>query len=796
MQLKEILNIVNGELLQDAHRTVEITKFVIDSRKATGLSQEAFIAIEGLHNDGHDFIDQVYQKGTRFFLVEKAIALPKDAIGILVDQGIEALQRLAKYHREKYHYPVVGITGSNGKTTVKEWLSFLLSRQFRVVKSPKSYNSEVGVPLSLLTMADDDIGIFEAGISGQNQMHVLESLIQPTLGIFTNIGKAHDEGFENMDQKIEEKCVLFEACDTIICCHDHLKLFDKLSTKFGSRLISWSYRDKEASYYFRKAEHGYYYPQADVDLNFPFSEAHAVENALHATVAALELGISPHLLSEELKYLKPIPMRLELKKAINGCFIIDDSYNNDLVGLEVALDFMNTQSLHQPKTLIITDILQSGMKEELLYKEVEKLILNKGVQRLITIGIESGKHLNAKFHFNDAEHFLRDMPVFKDETILLKGARKYQLERIAERLEETTHGTILQINFEALRNNLNSYRERLQDSTKLMVMVKAFAYGSGLGEIATFLEQERVDYLGVAYVDEAVQLRKKGITLPIMIMNPQIHQFRLCETYNLEPEIYNLSMLTSFIDQEIQTALHLKLETGMNRLGFTEDQLDELISQLTGRPDIHVKSIFTHFSSSDDPSEDAYTHKQASIFQRMTRRLMAALAHQPMLHAVNSTGMVRFPEYHFDMARLGIGLYGFDPTEEIHTEPVAKLSSRISQIRSLKAGASIGYGRAGRVLKDTRMAVLPIGYADGYPRSLGNGKAFVRIGQEMVPTVGNVCMDMTMIDIGDLACEEGDEVILLGDRPSLQDVADWAGTIPYEILTGISQRVKRTYVSE
>jgi len=794
MLFSEIPTIVKGEFLQEAEDCT-VSRFTIDSRKALGIPSEVFIAIEGLHNDGHAFIKDVYEKGIRHFILEKPLELPRDASAIVVADSITAFQDLAAHHREQFNYPVVGITGSNGKTIVKEWLATLLAERLKVVKSPKSYNSEVGVPLSVVAMGAHDVGVFEAGISGRDQMAALAKIIRPTLGIFTNIGEAHAEGFRDRAEKIKEKTILFQGCNKLICCQEHTEVFEALRRSFKGQLITWSRKAQHADYYFKKQGSRWYCDKEELTLDLPFDNSQSVENALHAVVAALELGVDNKAIERAVHALRPVPMRLELKKAINGCYIIDDSYNNDLVGLEVALDFMNAQNPHQAKTLVITDILQSGIPDKELYHKVRELVRSKEIYRTITIGRACGQYLEGE-HFEDVNHFLQSLPQFQDETILLKGARPFGLERAAERLEETSHGTILEINFEALRHNLNQYRERLSDSTRLMVMVKAFAYGSGLGEIASFLQQERVDYLGVAYVDEAIQLRQKGIDLPIMIMNPQDSQLGLCETYNLEAEMYSLPVLRKFLASDVQVGVHLKLETGMNRLGFTQEDLPALLQLIKENPQLTVRGIFTHFSSSDDAREDNFTHQQAQRFQTLTDAILPLLPNRPLLHAVNSPGMLRFPEYHFDMTRLGIGLYGYDPTQTLTLQTVAQLKTHVSQIKSLRAGESVGYGRHGRVSKDTSIAILPIGYADGYLRIFGNGNARVKAKGHWMPTIGNICMDMTMVDATGTGLQEGDEVIVFGHEPSIADLADWAQTIPYEILTNISNRVKRTYVSE
>lgn len=794
MQFSDLVRITGGTVLHQVDNA-PVTKFSIDTRKISGRPNEVFIAIQGKQHDGHSFLIAAFEAGVRTFIVERSDIPQFQANVLLVNSSVKALQHIAAAHRRQFHYPVIGITGSNGKTTVKEWLAELLSRELKVVKSPKSFNSQVGVPLSVLEMGAHEVGVFEAGISQTGEMENLAAIIQPTIGIFTNIGEAHGDGFDSVQQKIEEKAKLFASAQKIICRKDHQLVYQHLTAQFPNRIISWSLSDDAATYRFEVVGESIKLKGSELSVDLPFDNANQVENALHAIVAALESGISNEEIAQGVRAFRSVPMRLELKKAINGCYVIDDSYNNDLVGLEVALDFMNQQNPHQSKTVILSDILQSSLPNEELYFRVQSLLKAKGIQRVFVIGKHIEKHFKMDA-FSSTEAFINQLPTFDNETILVKGARSFAFERIVSRLQDQSHGTVLEINFEALRNNLNTHRQLLKPKTKLMVMVKAFAYGAGLSEIAGFLQHERVDYLGVAYVDEAVQLRKKGITLPIMIMNPEETDFELFERYDLEAEVYHIDVLRRLIQSGANVGIHLKMETGMNRLGFSENELPDLLAILTNHPDITIKGIFTHFSSSDSPSEDAYTHAQAAIFDPMVQQISAVLGYTPMRHAVNSPGMIRFPEYHFEMVRLGIGLYGFDPTGKLTLETVGTLKTHVSQVKKLAAGESIGYSRKGRAKGPTEIAIIPIGYADGYRRAFGNGAGKVWINGQLAPTIGNICMDMSMVDVTGMNVTIGDEVIVFGNRPTIKELADWAGTIPYEILTSISQRVKRVYVSE
>lgn len=751
------------------------------------------MAMSGSQHDGHSFLHHAYQSGVRHFIVEQPAAL-QDANVLLVDSSQRALQQIATHHRLQFHYPVVGITGSNGKTIVKEWLAQLIGQEKKVVKSPKSFNSQIGVPLSVLEMGAHEVGVFEAGISKKGEMEALQSVIRPTHGLFTNIGEAHSEGFASLLEKMEEKARLFRDCEVVICHDEHAPIVEVLRAKFGERLKTWSSENPDADFFFDVKGSTYHLAQSSLVLDLPFTNPHQVENALHAVVMAHVLGISDESIQSAIQHFRSVPMRLELKRALNGCSLIDDSYNNDLIGLEVALDFTNQQNPHQPKTVILSDILQSSLPDGPLYERVKKLLEAKGVQRVFVVG----DRISAHFPHNDfpnTETFLGNLPHFENETILVKGARPFAFERIVDRLQDQSHQTVLEINFEAVRKNLLTYRKLLQPNTKLMVMVKAFAYGAGLSEIAGVLQHERVDYLGVAYADEAVQLRKKGITVPIMIMNPEEVDFDLFERYDLEAEIYSVDVLQRLIQSGAHVRVHIKLETGMNRLGFSSRELPALLDALKEKA-ISVAGLFTHFSSSDDPDEDDYTHAQAAKFQQMAQSVIEVLGYRPLVHAVNSPGMVRFPEYQFDMARLGIGLYGFDPTGQLKLQTVGTLKTHISQVKSLQPGESIGYGRSGKVTRASEIAIVPIGYADGYGRVFGNGTGKVNIHGHWAPTIGNICMDMMMVDVTGLGAQAGDEVIIFGESPTIVDLADWAGTIPYEILTGISQRVKRVYVSE
>ncbi len=805
MLISEIASILQATFLAQSE-DLAINTIVYDSRKATGSANELFIALPGSNHDGHEYIPALIQRGCKNFLVAKKIQHSSSEINILqVKDVMASFQILAQTHRAKFQIPVVGITGSNGKTIVKEWLSTLLSHQFEVAKSPKSFNSQLGVPLSLWPLNEShEIGVFEAGVSKKGEMQRLANMIQPSIGIFTNIGEAHSEGFESLEQKLEEKALLFADCQQVICRYEHSIIRSHL-VKQSSKLISWGIDEPKAHINFHKTDiHHYHTKVNNVPHNFhiPWTNDLDLENLFHVISAALRLGESEANIQKGIDELKAVPMRLELKRGQNNCYILDDTYNNDLLGLQVALDYLKQQPHKSKTTVILSDILQSGKTAEELYQAVNLLMKNHGVSQLVGIGQEISNHQNQfdlPFQgFNSVNDFLKAAPLFADETILVKGARKYGLEKIVGYLEEKSHGTVMEVNFEAITHNLNVYRSKLDPSTKLMVMVKAFAYGVGVEEIAHLLQYHQVDYLGVAYLDEAINLRRKGIDVPIMIMNVNPDSLGILEPFNLEPEIYSIGMLNRLLDEtDTPPPIHLKIESGMNRLGFTVDQLEELIGVLKQNTQVRVAGIFTHFSSADSSSEDEYTDQQANAFNQAYDLLSAALGYQPIKHAVNSAGIVRKPEYQFDMVRLGIGLYGFDSSNELPgLKTISTLKTKISQIKRVKAGESIGYSRKGKPTTDSEIATIAIGYADGYTRLFGNGKAYVLVNGQQAPTIGNICMDMTMIDVTGLMAKEGDEVIIFGEKPNISELAHWSSTIPYEILTNVSQRVKRVFVSE
>lgn len=807
-------------ILKDKPEKNFISSVSIDSRNIKNNNECLFFAIVGARNNGHQFIEQLYQSGIRNFVIsdKKFITTGYQKCNfLLVKDTLYALQLLAKKHRERFNFNVIGITGSNGKTIVKEWLYQLLKDDFNIVRSPKSYNSQVGVPLSVWQINENNtLGIFEAGISLPNEMKNLALVIQPQIGIFTNIGEAHAENFINIQQKIEEKLKLFERAQHLIYCKDYELLHEaikKSTLASHTNLFTWS-KKNGADLLIVKIEKAKLeteiqgiYKNDFIKIVIPFSDDASIENAINCWCLMLFLGINSEVISERMHYLSPVAMRLELKQGINNCSIINDSYNSDIGSLSIALDFLNQQNQHSNKTLILSDILQSGKEEEKLYAEVANMCLSKGISKIIGIGeaLQRNKHFfnfNQEF-FTSTEDFLKHFSPqkFKDETILLKGARAYKFEQISKLLQQKAHQTVLEINLSALVNNINYYRSRLLPGTKIMAMVKAFSYGSGSFEIANVLQYNRVDYLAVAYADEGVELRKAGITLPIMVMSPEIQSIDNMMKYHLEPEIYSFKILKEFSESlsssgKEKISVHIKLDTGMHRLGFEEKEIHELCVRLKNTGVFMVKSVFSHLVASDEHQHDGFTKNQISSYKSMCQIIENHLGYKFIKHILNSAGALRFKEEQLDMVRLGIGMHGFSSIETIGFTPTVQLKTVISQIKNITAGNTVGYSRKGQVYKNTKIATVPIGYADGFSRKLGNGVGAMLVNGKQAPTIGNICMDMTMLDITDIDAEEGDEVIVFGEGYSIHELAGAAGTIAYEILTNMSSRIKRVYYQE
>lgn len=803
MRMSDLIDVLGGRW-QHFHMDLEIDSLEIDTRKPAVRAEALFFALQGATRDGHEFIPAAYEKGVRNFVVSKPTSLPPDANVLLVPDVKNALQQIAKWKRRNFSIPVIAITGSNGKTIVKEWLSWLLSARYQVTKSPKSFNSQVGVPLSVWELnQQSEVGVFEAGISTTGEMALLEQIICPTLGLITNIGEAHAAGFKDRDHKLAEKLILFGRCERVFFCKDQPEVAAACQRQFTEKCFSWSISNPTADLFFRKSQGVFFteYKGQTFSFQLPFENAHDLENLFHAVALAIFLGLSQDELNQGLAQMKPVAMRLELKRGTNQVYILDDTYNNDLAGLKIALEYMQRQPHRERTTVILSDILQTGKSEESLYQEVNRLLESFKIDRLIGVG-EALFRSKAQFSmeasfFAGTDALLKSLPAFSSEMVLVKGARAFALERVVAVLEEKSHGTVLEINMESLIHNLKIYRAQLKPTTKIMVMVKAFAYGGGLSEIAHLLQFHQVDYLGVAYLDEGIQLRRSGITIPIMVMNPEWDHFSLLRDFNLEPEIYSPAMLERYVTEVTEPmGIHLKIETGMNRLGFDASQLESALSVIK-QSGVEIKGVFTHFSSSDNPEEDEFTRLQASRFEMAYQQIVQTMGYNPMRHVLNSSGISRWPQFQFEMVRLGIGLYGYDAAAgEMPLKRVSTLKATISQIKEVNEGDTIGYNRMGKVQKPSRIATLSIGYADGYLRAFSKGKAYVTIQGQKASTVGNVCMDMVMVDVTGIPTREGDEAIIFGDDPDISLLAEWAGTIPYEILTSVGQRVKRVFVSE
>ncbi len=848
-----IAEICRGKLLTQRADDQAVTDLLIDSRHLIHPENCLFIALVSPRNDGHKYIRGLYQKGVRSFLVEQPPpGLPPwgeelfpEALFIVVSDTLRALQELAAFHRSRFQFPVVGITGSNGKTIVKEWLFQLLNGDYSIIRSPKSYNSQIGVALSIWkTGKEHDLALFEAGISQPGEMEKLETMVRPSLGVFTNIGAAHDEHFSGRRQKVEEKLKLFVHAKTLVYCADHTLIAGVLKADqaySGLKTFTWSH-GRKADLQITSVEKALNettisarYQSVLYSFRLPFTDEASIENVMHCWALMLVLGYPASCIVQPASTLSPIAMRLELKEAINHCSLINDSYNSDINSLSIALGFLNQQTRHRKKTVILSDILQTGRDKTDLYREIGELLAGQHIDRVIGIGrdiaSQADKFPMEKSFFGTTDDFLNHFPfsTIREEAILLKGARIFEFEKISSLLQQKAHETVMEVNLDALVHNLNHYRSRLKPGTRTMAMVKAFSYGSGSYEIAGILQFHQVDYLAVAYADEGVELRKARIHLPVMVMSPEEQSLDTLLKFNLEPEIYNLRILLQLLaaiarnqsSAQEEVRIHLKLDTGMHRLGFGPEEIPALLEKLKQNPNLRVQSVFSHLAASDDPAEDEFTRNQIARFEDMSKLITQQLANPVLRHILNSAGISRFPEAQFDMVRLGIGLYGVgaDAVEQGNLRNVSTLKSVITQIKRVKAGETVGYNRKGSVEKDTTIAIVPIGYADGLNRRLGNGVGVVYIHGQPAPVIGNICMDLTMVDITaighgpsgigqvastpsssggglEVAVQEGDPVIIFSDDHPVAEVAALLGTIPYEVLTSISRRVKRIYYHE
>ena len=822
LSLQNILPQINAEI-HGNHSNTEIDNVSIDSRSLQNNGNTLFFALSGPNYDAHSYIQELIEKGVQNFVVTHIPENLKDKGNFFVVSDTKmALQQFASYYRNLFHFPVIGITGSNGKTIVKEWLNFLLSPDFNIIRSPKSYNSQVGVPLSVLAINEKhNLGIFEAGISTVHEMQALQKIIKPTIGILTNIGSAHDEGFENIGEKIKEKLQLFKDVEVLI--YNKNKTTEQFlptigiqitSIKTQKRTFNWSFKDKEADVFISKSivldktllkiE----YKKQVFEIKVPFLDDASIENAIQCLMVLLHFEYSITTIENRMDLLYPVEMRLKVKNGINNTTLIDDSYSSDFQSLKIALDFLESQKQHKRKTLILSDIFQSGLSNDELYARVSQLVVANKIQRVIGIGETISKYKNKFVNcitFESTSDFLEafDRLTFENETLLVKGARSFEFEKIVTLLEQKTHETVLEINLNAISHNLSYYKTKLKPSTKLMVMVKAFGYGNGGFEIAKLLEHLQVDYLGVAFADEGISLKIAGIKTNIMVLNPENTSFPSIIQYDLEPEIYCMKGLNAFLKITEQKKLigypiHIKIDTGMHRLGFQEPDLPILIETLKNTPSIKVKSILSHLATSDDLENQDFAKEQIALFEKLSQKIIQQLGIHPIRHILNTSGISNFGESQYDMVRLGIGLYGIsnDEKEQKYLENVSTLKSVISQIRTISKGESVGYSRRFIAEKTTKIATIPIGYADGISRSWGNQEGYVFINNQKASILGSICMDMLMVDCTEIDCTEGDSVIIFGENPTVKEIAEKTYTIPYEILTSISQRVKRVFYRE
>jgi alanine racemase len=817
--VEEISLAVDGKLVGPGAAAVRY--ILTDSRSLSYPSETLFFAIEGERHDGHDYIGELYGYGLRSFVVRRlpagSDAQYAGASFILVDNVLRALQQLAARHRRRFLTPVIAVTGSNGKTIVKEWIYQTVHPEKNIVRSPKSYNSQTGVPLSVCLLDEKhDLAVFEAGISKRGEMDSLQAILVPDIGIFTHLGDAHQENFASKEEKAREKLKLFRRCRTVLYCRDCPEAAEILEKDGEYRAVSrfsWSERpgaDVLASN-MRKDRDSVCVDISCKDIRFrltvPFTDEASVKNALHVVCLMLFMEYAPDVIVRRIASLTPVAMRLEIKKGINRCTLINDSYNADTGSLSIALDLLSRQQ--QPaKTVILSDILQSGKTQDELYREIAGLLSEKNVSRLFGVGPEISAHAalfrGEKHFFASTSAFLSRLDKdfgFGNETILVKGSRDFEFEKIVQALEEKVHKTVLEINLNAIVHNYNYFKSLLQPRTKIIVMVKAFAYGSGSVEIARSLQYHRADCLAVAFADEGRELRENGITLPVIVMNPEDDGLETLIHYHLEPEIYSFRLLEQF--DEVVSAhgiqeypVHIKLDTGMHRLGFFPEDLDALSRHFTNRQSLHVKSVFSHLAGSDDPSLDDFTRRQIDTFRSMSSRLQEGIPYQFMRHILNSAGIERFPEARFDMVRLGIGLHGISTADRPEVRQAATLRSIILQVKTIPAGESVGYNRNFIASEPVRIGIIPVGYADGIHRILGNGRGKFLINGRLAPLVGNVSMDMCAVDLTDVDASEGDTVIIFGEEYPLREIARQMQTIPYEVLTGIAPRVKRIYYQE
>ncbi|MGB6037170.1 MAG: bifunctional UDP-N-acetylmuramoyl-tripeptide:D-alanyl-D-alanine ligase/alanine racemase [Cryomorphaceae bacterium] len=817
--LSEIARIIeaNATITDDQ----PIQDLLTDSRTYNGGDGFLFFALKSGKNDGHRYIDELYRKGVKSFVVSDKIDESKfpDAKFLRVENSLYALQALASAHRKKFSYPVLGITGSNGKTIIKEWLFQLLQPDMSIVRTPRSYNSQIGVPLSIWLMTENqDMAILECGISKKGEMERLENMVKPSVGIFANIGPAHQENFSDLYEKAIEKVNLFNDTELLISCSDHILVQKVISEKYRGKHLTWGKGSNNDLVILRTKKETNQsiirgiYQGDELEIIIPFADDASIENACHCWLFLLHHGLDHRTISERLSNLSPIAMRLEKRTGINRCTVINDTYNSDLASLDIALDFLAMQAQAREKTLILSDILQTGEDPASLYAKVADIIGRKDIKHLFAIGkeISANRHLfgNLNVHeFDSTEDFLDafDERDFHEMAILVKGARTFRFERIVHRLEAKTHETVMEIDLNKMNDNLDYIRSLLKPTTQIMVMVKAFAYGSGSSEVAATLEYAGVEYVAVAYADEGIALRESGIKIPIMVLNPETVAYDMMIRYDLEPQIYSFHTLEKFVEalgvhsEKTPYSVHIKINSGMNRLGFDVSEIRELSDKLVALEEkIHIHSVFTHLAGSDEAKFDQLTETQIERYTESCEVLNAGGVRGFMRHSLNSNGILRHSDHQMDMVRLGLGLYGLSSNESFrsHLKPISTLKTVISQIRIASKGEGVGYSPKAFLKDEKRIGVIAMGYADGLPRALGNGVGQVSINGKKAPFLGNICMDMSMIDLSGIECNEGDEVEIFGDKNSIYTMAENLKTIPYEVLTNISQRVKRVFFKE
>lgn len=817
--IKEVARVINARPGDWRDDKIEI--LLTDSRRLSFPETSLFFALKTKTNDGHRYIKELYHLRVRNFVVSEMypeFSTMPDANFLFVRDTLSALQKLAAYHRANFRIPVIGITGSNGKTIVKEFLYQLLRDDFNIVRSPRSYNSQLGVPLSVWAMKEKHtLGIFEAGISQPDEMERLQPIIAPTIGVITSIGEAHQENFISMSQKCREKLSLFTDCEAIIYDGDNSLIADAVEAScLSHKAIVWSRTDTDAPLYIasiekRQQETVIHCTQLGFERTYviPFTDDASIENVIHCIAVMLYLKPTSLHDAEKFRHLEPVAMRLEVKQGVNGCTLINDTYNSDINSLDIALDFLHSRKVgkEMKSTLILSDILQSGTLPKSLYKKVADLVERKKVDRLIGIGrdlLEYGALFDMeKSFYRTTDDFLAaaDAGSFSNELILIKGSRHFHFERITERLEKKVHETILEVNLDALVHNFNFYRSKLKPETKMVCMVKASAYGAGSSELAKTLQEHRCDYLAVAVADEGAELRKEGITIPIMIMNPEFGSFNVLFENNLEPEVYSFRLLDAMIRETERRGItsypvHIKIDTGMHRLGFRPEDVPEVCERLRRQSGIQARSVFSHLAGSDSYIFDDFTQLQLDRFCGAAAELEKGLEYPVIKHILNSAGIERFPQYQMDMVRLGIGLYGVSASGMKGLRNVSTLKTTILQIQDVPKGDSVGYSRRSYVERDSRIAIIPIGYADGLDRHFSNRQGEVVIRGQRCPIIGNICMDACMVDVTDVAAEEGDQVIVFGEELPVGELAEHLNTIPYEIMTSVSPRVKRVYYRE